>query len=756
MDKGRGSVAVIGCLLAGLFLGLSIPGGAVAKEVTWEDMAWKDLVSSDIPKSFPRFIVPGEEKRMALLRDIFHLHYATGDVGSALWHAWIPDSSIWAGLSDDSRSNKMAVAWRKKLAGHFIDAEGYVSSDMGQNFGHALGWPFPHWTQAGGAGWHFTLSGLPDMGLFGLAVEKDSKGWKLSGIKDGGFDEEDGWLLGIEADGATLETPPIHVEKEAAPFLRIACKAEDYNPRANPYVEWSTAEHPGFSPERRAYFTLGKTAGYDFDNEADDMVNIMIPLYKLPGWEGKFTRLRINFGDNAGAKVAIRSIITAVDTRHNVNNFTFVKGCSDYAGWTGDLAFLRENIQRMRLALRWALDEFEVEKYKCVNTPWIGHDGRSGFEILPDGTKKQVKGRGIGNAYFDLLPFGGRDALATIYCYAAIQCMAGLERQISDHPEWNIPAGPLAFVPARLEELAREMKAANGQFWNPETGRFVSAVDVDGRSYDYGFTFVGMEAIHYGYATDEQACSIMDWISGKRIVETDTAKGEDIYHWRFAPRCTTRRNLEYYGFVWTGPETIPWGGQVQDGGAVLGFSYHDLMARIAVYGPDDAWRRLSEILDWYAEVQAGGGYRKYYADIPGASLQGGGTAGGLGLDSEFVENILVPQVMIHGFMGLEPRVDGLVVHPNLPCQWQGLSVTRVDFHSMVCDITVADNRIRIVAKGGLRNPFNLYLPAGEWSVVYRDADGRELEAGSIERVGEDGFIAVKAVGATTLELVRVR
>ena len=33
--------------------------------------------------------------------------------------------------------------------------------------------------------------------------------------------------------------------------------------------------------------------------------------------------------------------------------------------------------------------------------------------------------------------------------------------------------------------------------------------------------------------------------------------------------------------------------------------------------------------------------------------------GGLGLDKEFFESILPPQVMIYGFLGLKPSVDTL-------------------------------------------------------------------------------------------------
>ena len=138
----------------------------------------------------------------------------------------------------------------------------------------------------------------------------------------------------------------------------------------------------------------------------------------------------------------------------------------------------------------------------------------------------------------------------------------------------------------------------------------------------------------------------MEWIAGRRIVAGDTSQGADIYHWRFGPRATTLRNLDWYGQGWHGPESIPWGGQVQDGGAVLGFSFYDLWARLKVLGPDDCWQRLLEILAWEKDVQSAGGYRKYYeGGKRGTTLQGGGTAGGLGIDYEFYESSLVPSIV---------------------------------------------------------------------------------------------------------------
>jgi hypothetical protein len=205
---------------------------------------------------------------------------------------------------------------------------------------------------------------------------------------------------------------------------------------------------------------------------------------------------------------------------------------------------------------------------------------------------------------------------------------------------------------------------------------------------------VNLEAIHYGLASPEQARSILDWLDGRREIAADTSRGADIYHWRFAPRATTRRNIDTYVWPWSSPESIPWGGQIQDGGAVLGFSFHDVMARLKTHGPDDAWKRLREILAWFREVQAEGGYRAYYTKPGRGTLQGGGPAGGLGIDQEFLESVLVPQVMLHGFLGFQATADGYELHPRLPKDWPSLTISGIRFQDRVLTLTAhADGRL---------------------------------------------------------------
>ena len=438
----------------------------------------------------------------------------------------------------------------------------------------------------------------------------------------------------------------------------------------------------------------------------------MIPVYRLSGWKGTVTGVRIGFDNEGPARVVIKSFHTACDSRHNINNSNFIRGCHDYFQWSADYAFLRNQISRVRSAMRFIMREFDTRGRRCVYTTWPGHEGRSGVRMV-DGKKTIVVGEGIGSNYWDLLPFGGEDALATIYYYDALLDLAELEQQIAAHPQWCVATGADAFDPADLRRHAQEIKYYGTQrFWNPKTARF-GTVDLDGNLHDYGFTFLNNEAVYYGFAKPEQARSIHAWLSGERIVAGDTSQGSDIYRWRFGPRSTTRRNTDYYFWAWSNPESIPFGNQVQDGGGVLGFSYHDLMARLLTAGPDDAARRLGEICTWFDETQAAGGYRAYYKDPSRGTMQGGNVPGGLGLDKEFFESILVPQVMLYGFLGFRPTADGCEISPRLPADWPSLGITRIHLHDHVLDVQVHGTTIEVTDHGPGASALEIRVPEGK-------------------------------------------
>ena len=214
-------------------------------------------------------------------------------------------------------------------------------------------------------------------------------------------------------------------------------------------------------------------------------------------------------------------------------------------------------------------------------------------------------------------------------------------------------------------------------------------------------------------ASPEQSQAILEWLDGKRIIEGDTSQGEDIYHWVFGPRATTRRNIEWYNFSWNAPEVIPWGGQVQDGGAVLGFSFYDLWARLEVKGPEDAWNRLTQIMAWEREVDAEGGYRAYYeASKRGTTLQGCNTAGGLGIDCEFYESSLIPTIAVRGFLGIEPDGEALAIQPRLPQSVPAMGVSNVLYRNVRLDIKAEGDGLSVAIKDKPVEPLVFRFGAG--------------------------------------------
>ncbi len=649
--------------------------------LSWWSM-WAPAMA-DTAANLPQFAVPGHEAEMATLNELHALHHDRAFTECTLWDGWLPQATLWA-------SAKKRAQYRAAFLNRRMDAEGYVSMQQHRGMAHSEGWPFPAWQQSTGAGFHFSTDGEPwAIQNFALKPLAGTDGWEIRGADVAGIDPVAGLRLKATGDVVTVTTPAFRCGTIVAPFARLEWAARGLGGSSRAGIEWLL--------EGETAWPEGRAVAFPAPGE---MQYANVPLYRQPGHAGVLTRYRVRLDHAAGAEIDVKSIITAIDTRHPITNPLFVRGCCDYFAWTRDLDFLRQNIARMRRALDFALREFRVREGKHVFVPWVGHEGRSGIVIGPAGGKTVRPGQGVGNNYWDLLPFGAHDAIATMYLFDALRQFARLEGDIAGHSEWNIPGTNPPFSAADLSRLASEIRADfQVRFWSPASGRFAGWIDVEGRAYDHGFTFLNLEAVHYGLASPEQARSILAWIDGGREVSGDTSRGADIYHWRFAPRATTRRNTETYVWPWCRPEDIPWGDQVQDGGAVLGFSYHDVMARLGTNGADDAWKRLREILAWFREVQAEGGYRAYYAKPGRGKLQGGGPPGGLGLDQEFLESVLVPQVMVQGFLGFQATAEGYQVRPRLPKDWPSLRITGIRFHDHVLDIVAhADGRVEATQK----------------------------------------------------------
>lgn len=669
----------------------------------------------------PAWTAPGLEEEFEAARRMFADFYKIRR-HVPFYDPWLTMGGAWI----HSPTNDFSIRFRQSLRSSYelmrIDDTGYVSTHQHRGAGHPDGWPFPTWTQSVGWGHHFTLMGMPYGPELGFFASPHLDGFELSKVESLGFEDYRGAVLRVEP-GGTLTTPEFDVDSLVSAFFRIDWVGGPEWHAAKPTIHWRERGDDDFKP--------GNSAGFRFDDfpRGDSLFFSVADLQDLAHREVPLVQFKIEFGIDEPAEIGLQAIMTTVDSRHNTNNLNFVRGAVRYANWTGEADFLETELPRMREAMAYVKSEFNTLEALLVDTPWVGKCGRSGLEYI-DGVKHHYIGVGIGDNYWDLLPFGGQDTFATLYYYDAMMVLADLEERVAADPRLAHLRDPDAWTPDQWRAHAAEVKAhATEAFWNEETGRFTAGIDSRGDRADFGFVFLNKEAAFYDFATEEQKRAIQDWISGHRIVEGDTSTGDDIYHWRFGPRATTLRNIEYYAFIWPGPDSIPWGGQVQDGGAVLGFTHFDLMNILEVYGPDAAWQRYSEIIDWFLEVEAEGGYRAFYNRDDRGTLQGGGTAGGLGIDFEFSESILVASVLPYGFAGLDPRWDVLRMGPRLPQAMTAFELPGVVYQGRVLDLSMAHDEavVRVVEGDG---PVRRIEPANGWAI----ADGGD---GAFARAGDE-------------------
>jgi hypothetical protein len=169
----------------------------------------------------------------------------------------------------------------------------------------------------------------------------------------------------------------------------------------------------------------------------------------------------------------------------------------------------------------------------------------------------------------------------------------------------------------------------------------------------------------------------------------------DIYsRWVFAPRSTTRRNS--YWFFLDNLNT-PWENQVQDGGAILYTSGFDVMARARYRSADDAWARLTAILDrWSEPDHLSGGTPLFRGE---STVDSGTNSTSVGTDIPFPESGLAPASFLYAFVGVEAEPDALVVTPNLPSALDHAGVRNLYWHQQKLELTVTRDKVTLQGNG---------------------------------------------------------
>ncbi len=456
---------------------------------TQGDSSERSVVSGlmeNVPAEFPRFSFEGHAEQADLLTHYlwYHFHHRLGNGLTLFNQEYLLTSDIWLGNARPRGSDRtIQDVHRSMLLGMQMDDEGYVLTHQHFSHAHDHGWPFPLWTQSDNHpdrvkgrtfGWHFQPrdkvpgwagDGLRHWGRDEYCGEKAASLWELHNVRSLGI-KESRWHLEAQGPSPAIATPKDYaIDALNAPYLQLRwTRTGDPKDHALPYVEWLREGDTEFGPDRRVYFAPEKTP------LSHGCYHSIMAMHRHPKWIGRIERIRICLAPGeAQGRFEIDSFFTAYDTRHSINNPIFILAGARYFNWTGDLDFLRRQINRMRLALRYQQTVMGGLEHKHIRNPWPGHDGLAGFVRDADGKATVRGGHGIGNNYWDLMPFGWDDLYATNQYHAATLAMADIEQAIEDNPGWGVPLGAWRMSPEQLRSHAAEVKRTANELFGTGT-----------------------------------------------------------------------------------------------------------------------------------------------------------------------------------------------------------------------------------------------------------------------------------------------
>lgn len=586
-------------------------------------------------------------------------------------------------------------------------------------------------------------------------------------------------------DRVTTSANPDGIEAKHAPVVEIELSYTDANQAIGTETDvedvslvWQTEEGGDvwYSAPQSLYATSPETLNYSFSSRK------FFSMYLHENWDGQvITSLGIEITPKEGKKLRltdgkINYIRPGYDTRQSNATYQFLLALGNYISYTNDTKFLEEMLSKARRAVLFLSYVLQGEEGLLDISYLYGHNGIG--SDAKDGKLIRHTGDGIGNGYWDILPSSAQCLEANTYFYQALGVMAQLERRASaagietaknvsvknrtpggEAVGYEYTADSLqalrAQVKANMEKDIAPVKESDGSygndggFWNPATGRFASGVRADtGAVLDYGYVYLNEEAVVAGIGTEGQRKSILDWISGTRTVSGDTSTGEDIYFYRFAPRSSTLQNsLDY---IWTYDETTDYSKSVQNGGAVICWSYYDILSRIGVYGADNAFARFKEIQGWYEDVQEAGGtgtdfYNDYYMYLETGTgvyvpQQSGAQNGAMGLDTEFLESIMLHSAVPFGFFGMDAGKFNTISFTNrLPSRLDWLQIDNMLYGGNTYSVRMERNALIVKnVKGEAREyqfEFCFKEPSGSYSVK---VNGKKISDYTVE----NGYIRV--------------
>lgn len=676
------------------------------------------------------------------------------------WQEWNSLAYYWYNSYDAYETDRIE-GLRKILSNIPVDDYGYVWQETDAvrptysttNSGeHRMGWPFPtSYNVLGSTSWDFN---------------GEATGWSSRYSVDGEYYDNEAYVLNdtyvTEVDGvSSVEfTSPINDYTVAyySPLLEIDLRmytadCENIEDIIVYYTSTESEEWSSVSVKEKAFMSYEFTPSYEHI--------IFLPMYAEENWvsdkkmDTYINQIRVEIktkdGTDMSGRFALNYVRSTFDTRHSNNNSIFISSLRQDYDYTGDIAFVKENITKARKAINFYMQMYDEARHLNDQAYLVGHDSDKTSMDASDRTAMT-----LANGYWDVSFMTRFDFQSNVYFYKALADLAYLEEILQQNGvsvdkgaatvktadrSFHTGTSAYTYTAEELKEIASAVltelrKPTNDTdktgFWSEETGRFVGGYSTyDNKWYDYGYTVWNLEAIYYGIATEEQTKAIMDWISGKRIVEKDVygSQGEDIYYFEFAPRVNTyseeeQNDLSIFNGSYNNSQCVFGETQVQNGGAVMYVTFFDLLARIAAYGADNAYDRLLAIKDWYMDVYdyyvTSENYNKnpdrfywdYYQNgawknpknatynlqngIKGTAERGGNANGVLGIDGEFLESFLMISAIPYGFFGIDTsNGDTLKIEPSLPKELTYWRMENLSYNKVKYDLTIMKNALRI-------------------------------------------------------------
>ena len=455
--------------------------------------------------------------------------------------------------------------------------------------------------------------------------------------------------------------------------------------------------------------------------------------------------------------------------------FRYVAAVAEYLRWSGETSFLDETdtntygtdravdasegrtvYEKCALAMRYAYNELDGKNGLITITEKSAYlaDGVTRFDIGADGTPVWNNTGRAGSSpsnYWDNLPFGNQDAYETALYYHALNAMRDIETMRGD----TAAAAACEALAAKVKEKFDEI------FWNPVTGRYIACVDVDGKRWDGGFTFLNVEALAYGLGDAKKAKLIFSWLDGERIVWSDSLRGSEIMDYAlflnrnlgpgtvkgkmpFAAASNTLsiERLSGLGEPWwhnldgainTGVRANAFFGQhLENGGYIFYPVYYELAARQTYLGADSVLKRARELAVVYR-------FNGFDSEISWAE----------GLIGVFPESGIVSRAFISSLAGVSATVDGLTVCPDVPSGVKTLGVDALQYRAVPVTVSVGAEGLVLTAEAPLSGVLRYAPPAaGAYNVTVTSADGsvhtRTITANA------SGFIETDLAGAVSV------